>query len=76
MNTDMCTYTHIHIHIHIQIHLHIHVRVRACLCLFVVWCGVMSCDARRWVVGWVLCGVVWCVVVVVSLSLVLRASYD
>ena len=30
---------------------HIHVRVRVCLCVFVVWCRVMSCAARGWVVG-------------------------
>ena len=56
-------YTHIHIHIHTHIHVHInfqqkhvpkHVRVRG----WVVGC----------VVGW--CGVVWCVDVLVSFSLV------
>ena len=64
-------YIHIHVHIHIHIHLQIHVRVRVCLFFFVVLCGVMSCAARRWVVGWL--GVVWCcrhVVVVVVFVLV------
>ena len=62
---------HIHVYIHIQIHAHIHVRVRVCLFDFDVWCRVMSCAARRWVVGWL--GVVWCcrhVVVVVVFVLV------
>ena len=62
-------HVHIHIHIHIQIHVYF-MRVYTYMCvyvcifvLFVVWCRVMSCAARCWVVGWlgvVLCGVVWC----------------
>ena len=64
MNTDMNIYTSIHIHI--QIHVFTIVRVQfscACTCVslsvFALWCRVMSCAARRWLV-W--CGVVWCVV--------------
>ena len=58
MNSDMCIYTHIHNYVHI--HVQKQVRVRGCcLCGWVVWLG-----------GVVWCGVVWCVDVVVSLSLV------
>ena len=68
-------HVHMHLHIHIQIHAHkqdmdtyMHVRVRVCLCVFfVVWCRVMSCARCSLLVGW--CGVVWCVVVDMSLSL-------
>ena len=51
------------IHVYVHVRVHMHVRVRVCVCVFfvffVVWCRVMSCAARCWLlVGW--CGVVWC----------------
>ena len=72
-----------HQHVHIHIHIHIHIQIHVCfmcvyiyMCVyvcvfvfFVVWCRVMSCAARRWVVGCgvVWGGVVWCVRVLLSI---------
>ena len=51
---------HIHIHVYLMC-VYIYMCVYVCVFVFfVVWCRVMSCAARRWVVG---CGAVWCGVV-------------
>ena len=64
-------YEHQHVHIQINVHanfmcVYIYLCVYVCVfAFFVVWCRVMSCAARRWVVGWLgvgRCGVVWCVI--------------
>ena len=48
----ICTYTYTYTYTYIYKYMYIYM----CVCLFfVVWCRVMSCAARRWVVG---CGVV------------------
>ena len=63
-DTDTCTYTYIYIHIHIYIYIYLYIETY--MCVYVCGCRVMSCAARRWVVGWL--GVVCCcrhVVVVV-----------
>ena len=49
---------HVHIHIHNYVHIHLQKYMYIYMCVFAV----------GWLVVW--CGVVWCVVVVVSLSLV------
>ena len=51
------TYTHTHTHTRTHTYANTCTKTCACACVFffVVWCRVMSCAARRWVVG---CGVV------------------
>ena len=70
-------YEHQHVHIHIHIHVQRHVFF-TCVCIFMcvyvcdfvfLLCGAVSCRVPR-VVGWLVgCGVVWCGVVCVLLSI-------
>ena len=65
-------FTYAHTHTLTRTHTYTNTCTYTCACVFfLLLCGVMSCAARRWVVGWL--GVVWCcrhVVVVVVFVLV------
>ena len=97
MNTDMYmytyTYTYIYKYMYIYKYIHFYMCVCTCMCVYVCvfviffLCVAVSCRVPRvlgcwlggWVVGWL--GVVWCGVVIMSLSwwsvsLVLPDSYD
>ena len=57
------TYKYTNIYKYMYKYMYIYMCVYVCMyvCVFVfyvVWCRVMSCAARGWVVGWL--GVVWC----------------